>query len=107
VCSVRDIATGKLAVKTRGALEGYMIEILQDRTFLPQFSANKNTGGPKGPAIARENPNWVRVRNSLVEMAGKNELISQSSGGFSSEPFSVLLDGWRVVKLRANLVEVV
>ncbi len=106
VCSIRDISSGKLLAKTRGELDGYMLEILQDRTFLPQFSANKNSGGPKGTAVVRENPNWVRVRNVLLDMTGRSELISQASGGFGSEPFSALLDGWRVVKLRANLVVV-
>ncbi len=105
VCSIRDITSGKLLAKTRGALEGFMVEILQDRTFLPQYSANRNSGGPKGTNVVRENPNWLRVRNLLIEMAGRNELMSQASGGFGSETFANLLDGWRVVKLRANLVQ--
>ena len=106
VCSIRDINTGKLLAKTRGALDGYVVEILQDRTFLPQFSANKNSGGPRPIVVVRENPNWVRLRNTLLEMTARNELINQASGGFASAPFTMLLDGWRVVKLRANLVEV-
>jgi len=106
VCSIREIASGKLLAKTRGALEGFVLEILQDRTFLPQYSANRNSGGPKGSSVVRENPNWLRLRALLLEMAGRNQLISQASGGFGADPFETLLDGWRVVKLRANLVEV-
>ncbi len=106
VCSIRDIGSGKLLAKTRGSLDGFMLEILQDRTFLPQYSANKNSGGPKGTQVVRENPNWLRTRALLLDMTQRGDLISQASGGFSSEPFSALLDGWRVIKLRANLVEV-
>jgi hypothetical protein len=105
VCTIREIATGKLVAKTTKPLQSYVMEILQDRTFLPQFSANRNSGGPKGTNVVRENPNWTRVRGLLKEGAGRGELICQATGGLTKEPFVSILDGWRMVKIHANLVE--
>ena len=107
VWSIREVASGKLVPKTRGALSGYVLEVLHDRTFHPQFSGNVNSGGPKGPTVASENPKWVRIRTLLQEMAKSGKLVSQASGGLTAEPFVTLLDGWRVVKLHAEVVEVV
>jgi hypothetical protein len=105
VCAVREVATGKLVAKTKGPLSGYVLEVLHDRTFHPQFSGNINSGGPKGPIVARENAKWARIRGSLTEMAKSGKLVSQASGALGAEPFAGLLDGWRVVKLHADLVE--
>lgn len=105
VCAIREVATGKLVAKTSGALSGYVLEVLHDRTFHPQFSGNINSGGPKGSVIARENAKWARVRAHLMEMAKSGKLVSQATGALNAEPFASLLDGWRVVKLHADLVE--
>ena len=105
VWSVRDVSSGKLVAKTSGPLSRYVLEVLHDRTFHPQFSGNINSGGPKGPVLANENPKWNRIRTLLREMAKGGNLVSQASGGLNVEPFLSLLDGWRVVKLHADLVE--
>lgn len=106
VCSIRDIASGKLVAKTRGALEGFILEVLHDHTFHPQFSSARNTGGPKGPVEVHRNPTWLRMRDALQKMASGGELTSFAGGGAAAEPFASLLDGWRLVKLRANVTEV-
>jgi hypothetical protein len=106
VCSIRDIASGKLVTKTHGALEGFILEVLHDRTFHPQFSSARNTGGPKGPIEVHRNPTWLRMRDALQKMATSEELTALTSGGAAAEPFASLLDGWRVVKLRASVAEV-
>lgn len=107
VCSIREISTGKFVAKTHGALEGFMLEVLNDRTFHPQFSSARNTGGPRGPVEVHRNPTWVRMRDALQKMADRQELTSLTGGGAAIEPFASLLDGWRVVKLRASVAEVV
>jgi hypothetical protein len=106
VCSIRDIASGKLVAKTHGALEGFILEVLHDRTFHPQFSSARNTGGPKGPVEVHRNPTWLRMRDALQKMASSGGLTSLTAGGAAAEPISSLLDGWRVVKLRASVAEV-
>jgi len=106
-CSIRDIATGKLVPMTHGNLEGYVLEVLHNRTFTLQFSSSKNTGGPRGPDRVTDNPSWKRLRTLLRAMASQQQLLSAASGGLSREPLSSLLDGWRVIKVRAELVELV
>ncbi len=105
VYSIREIATGKLVGKTKGELEGYVLEVLHQRTFRPQFSSNQNTGGRRGPSDAASNPALVRLRAMLRELAHGNRFVSQASGALSAEAFGPLLDGWRVVKVRAQMVE--
>lgn len=106
VYSIREIATGKLVAKTQGPLEKYVLEVLHDRTFHLQYSSARNTGGPKGASEVHDNQNWMRIREALRQMASRSELASQSPDRIRGDLFSSLLDGWRVVKLRANLVEV-
>ena len=105
VCSIRHIASGKLAPATQGDLQGYVLEVLHSRTFTPQYSSHKNTGGPRGPERITDGPSWKRIRALLREMASKRQFVSAAPGGLSGEPFASLLDGWRVIKLRAELIE--
>ncbi len=84
-----------------------MLEVLHDRTFHPQFSSARNTGGPRGPIEVHRNPTWLRMKDALQNMASREELASLTGGGASMEPFAPLLDGWRVVKLRASVAEIV
>lgn len=107
VCSIREVATGKLVTKTKGSPSGYVLEVLHDRTFHPHFSGNINAGGPRGTTEIRENPKWVHIRALLRDMATSKKFVSQASGGLSGEPFVALLDGWQVVKLHADMVELV
>lgn len=105
VCAIREIATGRLVGKTAGPLEGYVLEVLHQRTFRPEFSSNRNTGGARGPTPVAGGPAWAKVRELLRDMSRRSQFISQASGQLSGEPFDSLLDGWRVVKVRAQMVE--
>ena len=105
VCSIRKVATGKLVAKTSGPLDNFVLEILHSQTFRPQLSSVRNSGGPKGSEDPTQNPTWRRLRAELQEMAGRKQLVSHASGRFTSEPFDAMLDGWRVVKVRAELVD--
>ena len=104
VCSIRQVATGKLTAKTRGDLEGYVVEILHNRTFQTQFSSLTNTGGAKGPEVVSDNPSWSRVRSLLKQQAEKKQLASYGSGDAAREVLGSLLDGWRLVKVKATFV---
>lgn len=105
VCSIRNIATGKLAAKTRGDISGYVLEIIHHQTFRLHYASDRNTGGPRGPEDVRNNPTWARLRELLSEMAAKKEYISTALGGLAQEPLRPLLDGWRVVKVKAEHVQ--
>ena len=104
VCSIREIASGKLVAKTKGEPGGYLLEVLHHRTFRPQFSSNRNTG-VSGRAQALQNVPWARLREILRESAKQHRLYSYASGGLPNEVFGSLLDGWRVVRVRAASVE--
>jgi len=105
VCSIRDIRTGKLVAKTRGDLTGFVLEILHAQTFRLQYSSERNTAGASGSGDPSDSPVSLRLRGLLQELASRRELVSASSGVLSREPFAELLDGWRVVKVKAEAVD--
>jgi hypothetical protein len=105
VASIRRVATGEMAAATKGDISDYVLEIVHNETFLRPFSSDRNTGGPRGAESVRGNAAWNKVGEALRQMAGKKRFVSTASGRFSEEPFESLLDGWRVVKVRASLVE--
>jgi len=107
VCSIRQISSGKLVPVTQGKLQGYVLEVLHSHTFAPQFSSTRNTGGPRGPERVSDSPSWKRLRVLLREMASERQFVSAAPGGLAREPFASLLDGWRVIKVRAEVIELV
>lgn len=105
VLSIRKIASGQLVAKTTGDLSGFVLEIVHNQTFRPYLSSDKNTGGPRGPEQVTANPAWMRLRELLREMVESKQLVSAASEGLSKEPLRSLLDGWRVVKVKAQHIE--
>jgi hypothetical protein len=105
VCSIRNVATGKLVSKTRGDLSGHVLEIMHNQTFQVHYASDRNTGGPRGPDNLRDNPTWLDVRRALRDMVASKQLVSAASAGLSEDPLRSLLDGWRVVKVKAEYVE--
>ncbi len=105
MCAIRDIRTGKLVAKTRGALSGFVLEILHTQTFRFQFSSERNAAGSVGSEALTDNPLWLKLRALLQEMAARREFASVGPGALLQEPFASLLDGWRVVKVNAEMVE--
>jgi len=105
VCSIRNIATGKAVGKTRGDISGFVLEIVHHQTFKVHYASDRNTGGPRGPENVRNNPIWARLREVLTSMAAKKQYVSSAAGSLSEEPLASLLDGWRVVKVKAEGVQ--
>jgi hypothetical protein len=107
VCCIREIATGKLVAKTHGPLEKYVLEIVHNRTFNSQYGSRQNIRDRNGRPAAElaANETRTRVADSLRQAASRGEYAGRASDLLQKEPFATLLDGWRVVKLRANLVE--
>jgi len=106
VCAIREIASGKLVVKTKGSLTAYVLEILHDLTFDGQFSSAQNIGGTRGMAEAAKNPSWQRVRGLVKETAGRGSGMRPAARLLESEDFRRSLDGWRVAKVKAESVAV-
>jgi hypothetical protein len=106
VCSIRTIKTGRLVAKTRGDLSGYVLEIIHSETFRRHASPTERAGAPAITGLT-QSPVWQRMRELLEKAVGAKELPSAASGGLSVEPYRSLLNGWRVVKVKAELVEVV
>jgi hypothetical protein len=108
VCSIREILTGKRVAKTHGPLEKYVLEIVHNRTFSAQYGSRQNnrdrSGRPAADLAACEAR--LRLADLLRQAASNGEVAGQASDLLTKDPFAALLDGWRVVKLRANLVEV-
>ncbi len=104
VSSIRQIATGKLVTKTTGDLSQYVLEIVHNQTFRLHYASDQNTAGPRGPEDVRENPVWRQVRDALRELAAKNKLTALSMSGRTDGPLRSLLDGWRIVKVKAEYV---
>lgn len=103
VCSIREIATGKLVAKTRDEPGGYLLEVLHQQTFRSQFSSSRNAGGPGVQGL--RSPAWSKLRQILQDSAKQRRLYSYGSGALPNEVFGSLLDGWRVLRVRAAAVE--
>ncbi|MFB3880412.1 MAG: hypothetical protein ACE149_04070 [Armatimonadota bacterium] len=105
VSSIRQISTGKLVPKTTADLSGYVLEVVHTQTFRPHLASDANTGGARASDDARESPAWHRLQTALRAMAGSKRLVSISTGGISDGSIRPLLDGWRVVKVKAQHAE--
>ena len=92
------------ALVTDAYSAGYVLEILHTRTFATQFSSETNTGGVNGPEVVSDNPAWSRLQSLLRRQAESKQLASYGSGGVAREVFGDLLDGWRLVKMKAEFV---
>ena len=105
ICSIRDVRTGALVSTASGDLSHYLLEIVPDRCFQSRFASDRNSGGPRGPESVTANPVWRELRHELREATRRGELPSHASGGLDRPPFAGLLDGWRLLRARANHVE--
>ncbi len=104
ICSIREIATGKMVAKSKEDLGSYLLEVLHLSTFRPQFSSNRNAG-PAGASQVARSPAWRRIQEILRNAAKERRFFSYAAGGLPNELFGALLDGWRVVRARAAAVE--
>lgn len=106
VLSIRELATGRLLPLASGNFGQYVLEVLHNRSFDPAFASLQNAGKTIGEK-PQATPMWTKVRDTLRQMAAEHKLISLSDGSLSASPLVGLLDGWRVVKVRADQIEIV
>jgi|WetSurMetagenome_2_1015567.scaffolds.fasta_scaffold410476_2 hypothetical protein len=105
ILAIREIATGKLAALASGDFSQYVLEVIHNRSFDPSFASTQNAGKVIPGERGRISPLWQKVQQAIKQMAKEHKLVSISGGGFSGSPISGLLDGFRVVKVRADEIE--
>jgi hypothetical protein len=107
VLSVREIATGKLVPLASGEFSQYVLEVLHNRSFDAIFSSTQNAGKSTMGQRPQNTPMWARVKSALHQMGAERKLISLADGTLNASPLATMLDGWRIVKVRANEIEAV
>jgi hypothetical protein len=105
ILSIREIATGQLLPLASGDYSKYVIEVLHNRSFDPSFASKQNAERMSAGERPQASPLWEKVRAALRQMAKERQLVSLADGSFSSSPLAGMLDGWRVIKMRANEIE--
>ncbi len=106
VCAIRDVTSGKPVVKTRGDLGKFVLELLHDMTFDREYSSAQNAGG-RGPAASEGlGQAWERVRALIQEKVAAAPGPMPAMMMLADEDFRRSLDGWRLIKVRADSVVV-
>jgi len=104
VLSIREVRSGKLKEKTRGALDQYVIEIVYSRTFNPRYASLRNAA--RGVEDPTTTGGWRKLRAVLRKSADEGKLYSAASPELLSDsPLTNLLDGWKVVKVWSQDLE--
>jgi hypothetical protein len=113
VTSIREIATGRLIGLATGDLRQYVLELVVDECFDRSYSSETNCEGPKGPDRITDNSIWRHLRGELRQRAERREfqpyapiaLPGAPAGGGIAQSLSSILDGWRIIKVRAPTLE--
>lgn len=104
VLSIRDVRTGQLKDKTKGALDQYVIEIVYSRTFNPRYSSLRNAA--RGVEDPTTTGGWRKLRAVLRKSVEEGKLYSAGSPELLADsPLTSLLDGWKVVKVWSQELE--
>ena len=106
VLSIREVATGSLVALAAGDFKKYVVEVIHTRSFDPAFGSLQNAGKVSAGERAKRGPLWDKMRNTLRQMAAEHKLISLADGSLNTSPLNEMLDGWRIVKVRADQIEV-
>ncbi len=104
ILSLREISSGQLVPLASGDPGRYVLEVLHSRSFDPSFASVQNAGRAAAPG--QTSPIWAKVRALLSSLAAERKLVSLADGSLASSSLASLLDGWRIIKVRADEVEV-
>ncbi|MHB0938970.1 MAG: hypothetical protein ACYDCO_06075 [Armatimonadota bacterium] len=104
VLSIRDVSSGQLRDKTKGALDQYVIEIVYSRTFNPRYASLRNAA--RGVEDPTTTGGWRKLRAVLRKSVEEGKLFSAASPEqLAAGPLANLLDGWKVVKVWSQELE--
>lgn len=104
ILSIRNVGTGHLIAKTKGALDQYVFEVVYSRTFNPRYASLRNAA--RGVEDPTTTSGWKRLTATLRKSAEEDKLFSTASPELLMEsPLASLLDGWEVVKIWAREIE--
>jgi hypothetical protein len=104
VVSIREISSGRRVKVAAGDARNYVFDLLDTQTFDPRFSSKINSQGVaaghiEAGATYGQVQAALRQRSVEAKEVGAEALLRQ-------EPFSALLDGWRLVRVCAAEVRV-
>lgn len=105
VLSIRDIATGQLVPLASGEFSQYVVEVLHNRSFDASFSSVANAGKATMGMRPQNAPAWAKVKSVLKQLGAERKLVSTADNSINTSPLTELLDGWRVVKVKADQLE--
>jgi hypothetical protein len=104
ILSIREIASGRLLAQSAGDLDGYVVELLNERTFSPRYASQRNA--PRGTDHPTAAPGWDKLRQALRDAADGGVLYSSSLPTlFTESPLAKVLDGWKVLRVRSREIE--
>ncbi|HUT73399.1 MAG TPA: hypothetical protein VM221_01015 [Armatimonadota bacterium] len=104
VVSIREISSGQPVKVAAGPARRYVFDLLHDRTFDLRVSSKGNSQGATAGRPQRAQA-FALVQRALRQLAGRS---APASGGdaLAGPPLQELLDGWRLVRVCADDVEV-
>lgn len=104
ILSIRDIATGHLVPLATGNFDQYVLEIIHNRSFDAAFGSQQNSSKMPPGSPPQASPLWNKSCMLIKQLAAERKLISSADGSVYKSPLANLLDGWRIVKVRADQV---
>jgi hypothetical protein len=107
VLSIREIATGKMVGLAVGDFDKYVIEVIHNRSFDASFASTGNAGKATMGERPQNTKMWAKLKATLHQMGQERKLVSTTDDSFAKSALPELLDGWRVVKVRASEIEAV
>ena len=104
ILSIRNVSTGQLVARTKGALDQFVIEVIHNRTFNSRYASLRNAARGVEDPIAT--PGWKKLRAVLRKSAEESKLFSTASPELlTASPLASLLDGWKVIKVWSRDIE--
>jgi len=104
VVAIREISSGARVKVAAGDARRYVFDLLHDQTFDPRVSSKTNSQGVLAGRV-QEGPTYAQVQEVLRGPAAKTRNFT-ARDLLGQPPFSNILDGWRLVRIRAARVEV-
>jgi len=104
ILSIRNVHTGHLIDKTKGALDQYVVEVVYNRTFNARYASLRNAA--RGVEDPTTTPGWRKLRAVLRKSTEDGKLFSTASPALLTDsPLASLLDGWKIVKVWSQDLE--
>lgn len=105
IAAILEIATGERVKVAAGDPRRYVFDLLHNHTFDPRVSSKLNSEGATAGRV-QDSPAYRQVQRALRERAGAAVSRLSAEDQLGQQPFSSLLDGWRLVRVCTSRLEV-